>query len=234
MIVRNIVEIDEELCNGCGECIPNCAEGALKIVDGKARLVKDIYCDGMGACLGHCPQDAISIIQREAEGFDEEAVHEYLAEQKEHQTEEETLACGCPGSAVQTLEASSPEISMKGSALRQWPVQLNLVPVEAPFYEGADLLVMADCVPVAYPNLHSSLLPGRIVLIGCPTFDNAQGYAEKLSLILKRNDVRSVTVAHMEVPCCSALNRIVDWAVTASGKDIPIRRHVITVKGELQ
>lgn len=234
MVLRKIVKIKEERCNGCGQCIPNCAEGALKIVDGKARLVKDIYCDGLGACLGHCPQGAISIIQREADDFDEEAVHAYLAEQKEHQAEEETLACGCPSSSAQTLEASSSEVSNKGSALRQWPVQLNLVPVEAPFYEDAGLLVMTDCVPIAYPNLHSSLLPGRTVLIGCPKFDDAQGYAEKLSLILRRNNVRSITVAHMEVPCCLALNRIVDWAVAASGKDIPIRRHVVTVKGELQ
>jgi len=233
MVVRNIVQIDEELCNGCGQCIPNCAEGALQIVDGKARIVKEMYCDGLGACLGHCPEDAITIIEREADPFDEEAVHAHLAGQEAHQATQETLACGCPSTVVQNLEATVPAPTIGGSALRQWPVQLNLVPLEAPFFDDADLLVMADCVPVAYPNLHASLLPGRTVVIGCPKFDDARGYAEKLGEILKRNDVRSVTIAHMEVPCCSGLNWVVEKAVAASGKQIPVRRHVITVRGEM-
>ena len=233
MVARKIVQIDEELCNGCGQCIPNCAEGALQIVDGKARIVKEMYCDGLGACLGHCPEGAITIIEREADPFDEEAVHAHLAGQEAHQPAQETLACGCPSTVVQNLEASAPAPTIGSSALRQWPVQLNLVPLEAPFFDDADLLVMADCVPVAYPNLHASLLPGRTVVIGCPKFDDARGYAEKLGEILKRNDVRSVTVAHMEVPCCSGLNWVVEGAVAASGKQIPVRRHVITVRGEM-
>jgi NAD-dependent dihydropyrimidine dehydrogenase PreA subunit len=234
MVVRKIVQIDEELCNGCGQCIPNCAEGALQIIDGKAKIVKDMYCDGLGACLGHCPQGALTVIERAADPFDEEAVHAYLAGHETHNPEQETLACGCPSSLVQNLEPSTPVPSLGGSDLRQWPVQLNLVPLEAPFFDDADLLVMADCVPVAYPNLHASLLPGRTVVIGCPKFDDAGGYAEKLREILKRNDVRSITIAHMEVPCCSGLNWIVGKAVEASGKDVPVRRHVITVRGEMR
>jgi len=234
MVVRNIVQIDEELCNGCGQCIPNCAEGALQIVDGKAKLVKDMYCDGLGVCLGHCPEGAINIIHREADPFNEEAVHAHLAEKETHKAEQESLACGCPSNVIQTLKAGTLEPTTTSSALSHWPIQLNLVPIEAPFLDDADLLVVADCVPVAYPNLHRSLLPGRSVVVGCPKFDDAKGYAEKLSEILKRNDVRSITVAHMEVPCCSGLNRIVDWAVQASGKQIPVRRHVITVRGEMR
>lgn len=226
MVVRNIVQIDEELCDGCGQCIPNCAEGALQIIDGKAKIVKDMYCDGLGACLGHCPQNAISIIVRNADPFNEEEVQAYLAEQ-------ETAAYDRPSTTVQTLEPNIPAPTTKGSALRHWPVQLNLVPLEAAFFDKADLLVLADCVAVAHPSLHESLLSGRSVVIGCPKFDDARHYAEKLGEILKRNDVRSITVARMEVPCCSGLNWVVDRAVGASGKQIPVRRHVITVRGEM-
>lgn len=232
MFVRNIVQIDEELCNGCGQCIPNCAEGALQIVDGKARLDKDMYCDGLGACLSHCPQGAINIIQREADPFNEEAAHAHQAE-KEMQKVEKNSARARSFTVIQTLNAGTTEPTAKSSALSHWPIQLNLVPIEAPFFNGSDLLVVADCVPVAYPNLHSSLLPGRSVVVGCPKFDDAKGYAEKLSEILKHNDVRSIAVAHMDVPCCSGLNRIVDWAEQAAGKQIPVRRYVITVRGEL-
>ncbi len=231
MVSRKIVQIDEELCNGCGQCIPNCAEGALQIVDGKARIVKDVYCDGLGACLGQCPQDAISIIEREADPFDEEAVHMHLTNMA---GQEHPHPLSCPSATALSLDAAPSAPQHQRSALRQWPVQLNLVPLKAPFFEDADLLVMADCVPVAYPNLHGSLISGRTVMIGCPKFDNAQGYIDKLGEILRRNSVRSITVAHMEVPCCSGLNVIVDRAVKASGKDIPVRRHMVTVRGELQ
>lgn len=234
MVVRKIAQIDEELCNGCGQCIPNCAEGALQIVDGKARLVSDVYCDGLGTCLGNCPQGAINIIEREAYHFDKEAVHAYLKILEVHKPDLETLACGCPSSTIQSLEAIAQSPSIVGSALRQWPVQLNLVPFKAPFFDDADLLVMADCVPVAYPKLHASLLPGRAIVIGCPKFDDARGYAEKLGEILRRNDVRSVTVANMEVPCCSGLNWVVERAVEASGKQVPVMRYMITIKGEMR
>jgi len=204
MVKRNIVHIDEKKCDGCGQCIPNCAEGALQIIDGKARIVDDSYCDGLGACLGHCPRDAITILEREAPEFDEEAVHEHLETLKGS----EALAIGCPASQVQLLKGSPAtdhfEVSTP-SALRHWPVQLNLVPVKAPFFRDADLLLLADCTAVAYPTLHQRLLEGRTVVMGCPKFDDVKHYIEKLAEMLKVNDVRSLTVVHMEVPCCSAL-----------------------------
>jgi NAD-dependent dihydropyrimidine dehydrogenase PreA subunit len=207
MVVRKIVNINEDLCTGCGNCIPKCAEGALAIVNGKARIVKDVYCDGLGACLGHCPQGAITVIEREAENFDEKAVDAHL-------------------SKVQVKKDEKP-------ARPQWPVQLNLVPIEAPFYEDADLLVVADCVPVAYAALHEVLMPGRRIVIGCPKFDDARAYAQKLGEILKRNKVASVTIAHMEVPCCSGLKWAVDKAIEASGKKIPVKRYEVTIGGEV-
>ncbi|MGD8566055.1 MAG: 4Fe-4S binding protein [Candidatus Bathyarchaeota archaeon] len=210
MVIRKIVQIDEELCDGCGKCIPNCAEGALQIIDGKARIIKDTYCDGLGACLGHCPNDAITIIEREADVFDEEAVKDHLTKQNKQKKD------------------------LRTSSLLQWPVQLNLVPVEAPFYQDADLLVVADCVPVAYSNLHNSLLKGKKIFIGCPKFDDAKNYAYKLGEILKRNKIKSITTAHMEVPCCSGLKWFVDKAVEVSGKQIPVKHHVITIKGEMK
>ncbi|OGD44569.1 4Fe-4S ferredoxin [Candidatus Bathyarchaeota archaeon RBG_16_57_9] len=223
---RKIVQIDEERCDGCGQCIPNCAEGALSIIDGKARLVSDVYCDGLGACLGHCPRDAINIVEREAPEFSEEAVHEYL------QTRE-SQGSTCPSSQTQSLEtegslASEPQTS----SLSNWPVQLNLVSVNAPFFKDADLLLMADCVAVAHRGLHSRLLKGRVMVMGCPKFDDARVYVEKLTEILRRNDVRSLTVAHMEVPCCSSLEGIAELALNASGKTIPTRRLIVSVKGE--
>ena len=227
MVLRKIVRIDEELCDGCGQCIPNCAEGALQIVDGKARLISDSYCDGLGACLGHCPRGAITIEEREADTFDEEAVYAYLAG-------EQALDCSCPSTVVQTLKGSTPTSSVyQKSALGHWPVQLRLVPVKAPFFDDAHLLVAADCVPFAYPDLHDTLLAGRSLVVGCPKFEDARAYADKLGEILRRNDVRSITVVNMEVPCCHGLGWIVDRAMEASGKRIPVRRHVITVKGEL-
>jgi ferredoxin len=216
MVIREIVEIDEEKCNGCGLCIPNCAEGALKIIDGKAQIVDDVYCDGLGACLGHCPQDALRIIKREAPDFNEEAVHEYLQSQHNTQT-----ACGCK-------RARSQE-----SALGQWPIQLNLVPIKAPIWDDADLLLMADCVAVAYPGLHSELLRDRSIMVGCPKLDNGQHYVDKLAEILKQNDVRSLTIATMEVPCCSGLNRIGNLALKESGKMIPTQKLIVTISGEV-
>jgi len=224
--VRKIIEIDEDKCNGCGLCIPNCAEGALQIVDGKVKLVGDVYCDGLGDCLGHCPEDALKVIEREAVAFDMEKVHKLLASQKEHPV-------ACPSVAPLDLQASSPQPAKRESALKHWPVQLKLLPTEAPRFQDADLLVVADCVPVAHPDFHASLLSGRTAVMGCPKLDDIAGYGEKLKEILKKNDVRSVTVATMEVPCCSGLSRVVDWAVEASGKAIPVRKHIVSVKGEM-
>jgi Fe-S-cluster-containing hydrogenase component 2 len=224
---RKIVQIDENKCDGCGQCVPNCAEGALRIVDGKARLVSDVYCDGLGACLGHCPRGAVSIVEREAPEFSEKAVNDYLASR-------EPIVFGCPSSQTQNIEevAEANVDEAKASALRHWPVQLNLVPVKAPFFKDANLLLMADCVAVAYPHLHARMLRGRSVVMGCPKFDDARAYVGKLAEILRLNDVRSLTVAHMEGPCCSGLDRIAELALKASGKTIPLRRIVVSVKGE--
>lgn len=214
MVIRKIVNINEELCNGCGNCIPNCAEEALQIIDGKAKILKEIYCDGLGACLGHCPQEAISIIKREAPEFNEEAVNEHLSKTSE-----------TPG--IKNKKAEEPQ-------LIQWPIQLNLVPLKATFYDDADLLVAADCFPAAHPKLHDSLSSGKTVVIGCPKFDDVKAYTRKLTEIFKQNNIKSITIAHMEVPCCSSLKRITNQAVQEANKLIPINCHVITVKGEMR
>jgi len=228
MVRRKIVRIDEDLCNGCGQCVPNCAEGALKIIEGKAKLVSEVYCDGLGACLGHCPQGAIMIEEREATAFNEEAVHEYL-------WGSESLERSCPSSVARSLESSPGTTNSQiKSELRHWPVQLRLVPVKAPFFEGADLMVTADCVPFAYPNMHTELIKGRSVVVGCPKFDDAKVYAEKLGEILKSNDIRSISVVHMEVPCCFGLAWVVNKALESSGKKIHVRHSIVTVKGEIR
>ncbi len=222
MINREIVEIDENLCNGCGECIPNCAEGALQIVEGKAKLVKDEYCDGLGACLGHCPQNAVKIIKREAEPFSEEAVEEFLREKQA----EPTLSC----ETCQIPELDKvPEVE---PALSQWPIQLNLVPTKAGFFDGKELLVVADCVPAAFQNFHSEFLRDRSIVMGCPKLDNAQMYVDKLAQILISNDISSVTVARMEVPCCGGLSYILEKAVEASGKQISLKTKIISIQGK--
>ena len=227
MVTRKIIQIDEELCNGCGQCIPNCAEGALQIVNGKAKLLRDDYCDGLGACLGHCPQEAISIIERQANPFDEKAVHVHLAH-KEKSTHKSRPRFN------QSSKENTSQTRTEKSALKNWPIQLTLLPLEAAFLNNRELLIMADCVPVAYPDLHSNLLKGRAVIIGCPKFDDVQSYIEKLGEIFKRNDVKSIILAHMEVPCCSGLAWIVNRAVEHSGKTIPIKRQIITIKGEIK
>jgi Fe-S-cluster-containing hydrogenase component 2 len=227
MVIRKIVQINEELCNGCGQCIPNCVEGALQIVNGKAKLIRDDYCDGLGACLGHCPLDAINIIERQANPFDEKTVHIHLAN-KEKSASKSRLRVD------KSLKEVTSEKRIENSALKNWPIQLNLLPLEAAYLNKHELLIMADCVPVAYPDLHNNLLKERTAVIGCPKFDDAQFYIEKLGEIFRRNDVKNITLAHMEVPCCSGLARIVNNAVEHSGKSIPIKRHIITIKGEIK
>ncbi|OWZ84889.1 4Fe-4S binding protein [Natranaerobius trueperi] len=239
MVKRKIVQIDEEKCDGCGLCVPACEEGAIEIIDGKARLVEDKLCDGLGDCLGECPQDAIQIIEREAENFDEEAVKERLEELRKEKAKKEQQAPvggGCPGSRIMqinkkidTKEDNSKEAS---SELEQWPVQLHLVSPHAPYFEDSDLLVAADCVPVAYPEFHRKLLKGKSVAIGCPKLDEADAYIEKLAQIFTVNDIKSVTVAIMEVPCCSGLLSIVNKAIEMSGTDLEINQQVIGVNGE--
>ncbi len=191
MVRRKVVQIDEEKCTGCGLCIPNCAEGALQIIDGKARLITDKLCDGLGACIGHCPEDAIRIIEREAEEFDERG-------------------------------------------LSHWPVQLKLVPIHAPFFKNADLLVVADCVPFAYAQFHEDFLKGRAVVVGCPKLDDIELYREKLTTILKTNSIKSITVLFMEVPCCFGLVKAVENAIVTSGKEIPLKKLKIGIRGEIK
>ncbi|MFZ5966706.1 MAG: ATP-binding protein [Bacillota bacterium] len=252
MAVRKIVHIDEEKCNGCGLCVPSCAEGAIQIIDGKAKLIGDNLCDGLGACLGDCPQGAIQIIEREAAEFDEEAVkkhlggnHETASNAHQHQAHSHHGGHhhgGCPGSRIRvmnddkagastTISAGDVEIKIK-SQLRQWPVQLMLVPPTAPYLKNADLLVTADCVPFAYPNYHLDLLKGKQVVVGCPKLDDIELYVKKLTEMLKINDIKSVTVAFMEVPCCTGIVRAVEAAIKASGKNVPLHRVRITIDGE--
>lgn len=240
---RQIVYIDEAKCDGCGICIPSCAEGAIRIIDGKAKLMADNLCDGLGACLGHCPQDAITIIEREAASFDEEAVKIHLEQESNHE-EKELTVCGCPGSHSRELKkekenravlAGDHDIQIKiKSQLTQWPVQLMLVPPTAPYFEEADLLVTADCVPFAYANYHLDLLKGKKVVVGCPKLDNVALYAEKLTQIIKFNHVNSITVAFMEVPCCTGIVRAVEKAVADSGLAVPIHKVRISLEGDLE
>ena len=212
MIKRKIVNINENLCNGCGNCIPKCAEGALQIVNGKARIIKETYCDGLGACLGQCPQGAITITEREADPFNEAEVHEHLKTKIATQT-------------------TTPQIN-NASQKPQWPIKLNLVPVKAPFFENADLLFAADCAPVALKNFHD-FIAGKRVIIGCPKFDDARAYAQKLTEIFQQNNIASVTVVHMEVPCCRGLKWAVNKALEASGKKIPVKEYEVKIGGDV-
>lgn len=238
--LRKIIEIDEEKCDGCGQCVLSCAEGAIEIIDGKARLVSETYCDGLGACLGECPQGALRIVERESEEFDPEAVEHYLKEkEKQKAAEKPLMPCGCPSSHIRVFDVSCEDAnrpmvhSESPSALSHWPVQIRLVPADAPFLRGAHLLVAADCTPVAYPNLHRDFLPGRIVLLGCPKFDNVQEYLKKFIEIFSTANIQSVTVLDMEVPCCSALPAIVKKSMEAAGKSIPTEEVTIGVRGEV-
>ena len=242
-VMRKIIEIDEELCDGCGQCVPSCAEGSLEIVDGKARVVSDNLCDGLGACLGECPAGALSIVEREAEEFDEEAVEAYLAEkQKNKQKEEKTVLGGCPSARIQNFAPDTPCQAAnrpatietnEESALTHWPVQIHLVPPTAPFLKGADLLVLADCVPVAFPSLHRDFLKGKAVTMGCPKLDDAQSYIDKFSQIFQVADIKSITAVVMEVPCCQGLPLIVKKGLELSGKNIPMEEVIISTRGQI-
>jgi Fe-S-cluster-containing hydrogenase component 2 len=241
-VTRKIVEIDEERCDGCGLCVPSCAEGALEIVDGKAKIIADLYCDGLGACLGECPNDALRIIEREADEFDEEAVEELLKSREEAaQPAEETLASGCPSAQLQSFgppttcqQANQPASHASAqSALSHWPVQVRLVPPTAPFLKGADLLVAADCTPVAYPNFHSDFLSGKVVMVGCPKFDEADLYIQKFADIFNTANLKSVTVVVMEVPCCQGLPLMVQKGMEMAGKKVPLEKVIISTRGDV-
>ena len=241
-VKRKIIEIDEEKCDGCGQCVPSCAEGAIHILDGKAILSADKYCDGLGACLGECSNDALRIVEREADDFDEEAVEEYLKSRESAQSSgEETMACGCPSKLIQRFapgksckEANEPgSQGNRVSALSHWPVQIRLVPPTAPFLKGAHLMVAADCTPFAYPNFHQDFIHGKVVMVGCPKFDEAQEYIQRFSDIFKIAGIKSITVVAMEVPCCQGLPLIIKRGMELAGKDIPIDQVVIGTRGDI-
>ena len=237
MVKRLMIQIDEEKCDGCGLCVPNCAEGALKIIDGKARVVSESYCDGLGACIGHCPQGALTLREVETVVFDEEAAMKYVASQKI------SSSSGCPGSQAVVFESGDtsdsshesivPTESLQ-SRLKQWPIKMKLVAPQHPALRKASLLLLADCAAVAYPNLHEDFLKGKTVIQVCPKFEDYEFNLEKLTSILFINDIKDVTIVHMEVPCCSGLSRFTKEAITRSGKDIPSRTFIVGVKGEIK
>lgn len=258
MAMRKIVHINEDKCDGCGLCVPSCAEGAIKIIDGKAKLLAENLCDGLGACLGDCPRGAIEITERDADEFDEDAVKVHLEKEGKtmnhnhnhnapnpHAHAGHHHGGGCPGSRMMEINrqenqqasasVSSDDIEVKiKPQLSQWPVQLMLVPQNAPYFEGADLLITADCVPFAYPNYHLELLKGKKVVVGCPKLDDIQYYIEKLTGIVKNNNIKSITVAFMEVPCCGGIVRAAEQALADSGKNIPLHKVRIGINGEAQ
>jgi Pyruvate/2-oxoacid:ferredoxin oxidoreductase delta subunit len=234
--MRKIIQIDEEKCTGCGICIDSCAEGALALVNGKARLVKEKYCDGLAACLKECSQGALKIVEKEAEDFDEESARVHLEQQKKAAR---SASCACAGSAVRKLEkAAITAEPAKGvrqePMLTHWPVQLALVPPGAKFLEDRDVVLIADCVPFAYPNLHADFLKDRAVLVACPKLDDAEAHLEKLTEILKKSDIKSLTVVHMEVPCCSGLDYIARTAIANSGKTVQIKEVTIGINGDIK
>ena len=280
MVKRQIIRIDEDKCTGCGECIPNCPEGALQVIDGKARLISDLFCDGLGACIGHCPEGAITTEEREAEEYDERRVMANIVKQgrnvikahlhhlREHNQRQylqqaveflkennidvplevhkpQHLPCGCPSSSVQTFNrnqapgtdvtartaATVPKIE---SALTQWPVQLMLVPPGAPFLQGRDLVIAADCVSYCYGSFHQDFLKDKSLLIACPKLDDTAYYQEKLIEIFKTSDIKSITVLHMEVPCCSGLVYITKKALVAANRKIPAKEMTIGIKGDIK
>ena len=247
---RKIITVDEERCNGCGNCASACSEGALQIIDGKARLVREDFCDGFGDCMGECPTGALVIEERETRAFDlgetreyllktkgEEAVRRMEEAQKKHEAKGSPLPCGCPGSMARTIEinksTSTSFAQPLRAQLRNWPVQISLLPNKAPYYEGANLLVAADCCAYAYAGFHNDFIRGHTLAVGCPKLDNANAHKEKLATILTENDIKSVEVAYMEVPCCAGLVRLVEEAVKDSGKNIPVKKTRISIQGEV-
>lgn len=239
-IIRKIVEIDEALCDGCGQCVSSCEEGAIQIVNGKANVIEDRYCDGLGACIGHCPKGALKIIERIAENFDEKAAHAHVKSMKQSNNSA-TLTCGCPSSLVQSIKQGCKQANqaktqhIAGTELTNWPVQIRLIPATAPFLKDADLLVLADCTAVAFPNLHSDLIANKVVMMGCPKFDDQSLYVERFREIFDTAKPKSLTVAIMEVPCCSQMLGILQKAISLSRhQEMASRIITITTKGEIR
>lgn len=226
-MIRRIITIDEEKCNGCSLCAKACHEGAIGMVDGKAKLLREDYCDGLGDCLPSCPMNAISFEEREAPAYNEAAV---LAAKK---AKTEILPCGCPGSSCQSIPGvSAASVTDVPSQLRNWPVQIKLAPVNTTYFDGAELLIAADCTAYAYGNFHSAFMSGKVTLVGCPKLD-AVNYAEKLAQIFAHNNIRSITVTRMTVPCCGGLTFAVKNALAMSGKDIPLQIITISPDGQI-
>jgi len=230
-MIRRIIRIDENKCNSCGLCAAACHEGAIEMINGKAKLTREDYCDGLGDCLPACPMNAISFEEREAPAYDEAAVKRAQAEKKA------TIPCGCPGSAAKAIlrdaVSPAPKSIPAVSQLRQWPVQIKLAPVRAPYFDGAHLLIAADCTAYAYGNFHGDFIRNRVTLIGCPKLD-AVDYSEKLTAIILNNDVKSVTIVRMEVPCCSGIENAAKRAIQASGKFLPCQVVTITTDGRIK
>jgi len=245
---RKIIEINEELCDGCGLCVPDCAEGSLEIIDGKAKLVADKLCDGLGACLGACPTGALKIIEREADEFDEEAVEKFLAD-KAKKEEQPAMDCGCASSHIKTFAAPTPcegankpvqhglgTMPRSGSAadslLSHWPIQIRLIPPHAPFLKGADVLVAADCTAVSTPDFQQKYLGGKVVMMGCPKFDDAESYVDRFAEIIDTCELGSITILIMEVPCCSAMNAIIKKALQKASAKVPVEQITISTRGQ--
>ena len=235
-VIRRIIQIDEEKCNGCGACAAACHEGAIGMVDGKAKLLRDNYCDGLGDCLPTCPTGAITFVEREAAAYDEKAVQEHMRKQHEQGHLSAAPHKGCPSSRTQRLqhsqEAASPAQTQAVSRLGQWPCQIRLAPINAPYFDGAKLLIAADCSAYAYARMHEDFIRGKITLIGCPKLDSVD-YSEKLTQIIQNNNIQSVTIVRMEVPCCGGLELAAKTALQASGKFIPWQIVTLSVDGRI-
>jgi NAD-dependent dihydropyrimidine dehydrogenase PreA subunit len=243
--MRKVIRIDEAKCDGCGECVTSCAEGAIAVIDGKARLVSEIYCDGLGACLGHCPQGAITVEEREAADFNEAETHKHLARLKAKRPSAFPIPVmeaphQCPGSAMRTFAratATGPSLTAGTHAipseLTNWPIQLTLVPPMAPYLQGADILLVADCVPFAFADFHRHFLKDKAVIIGCPKLDQMDSYAKKLTDIVRVARPKSLTVIHMEVPCCSGFTRLAQYALAAAESSVPLTDVTIGIRGEI-
>lgn len=237
---RRIIEINREQCNGCGACAAACHEGAISMIDGKAQLMRDDYCDGLGDCLPVCPTGAITFVEREAAAYDEKTVMENKRKMMQEKMKKEgmTLPCGCPGSQTRRIEHTAyaeveEENAKHVSRLSQWPVQIKLVPVNAQYFDGAKLLIAADCTAYAYAAFHEKFIRGHITLVGCPKLDDVD-YSEKLTEIIRDNDIKSVTIVRMEVPCCGGLETAAKKALQQSGKFIPWQVVTVTVDGRLR
>lgn len=248
-VTRQVIHIDEQLCDGCGQCVPSCAEGAIQIIDGKAKLVADKYCDGLGACLGECPTGALSFEEREAEEYDENAVAQHLVAEgrtplpSHHMqipvSKSYHAPSGCPSSRTQQIQplrssTSDPSAPNQPSELRQWPIKLYLVNPSAPYFKDADILLAADCAAFAYGSLHSDFIRDKAILIGCPKFDDFQVYVQKLTSIITQNNLKSITVLHMEVPCCFGLISVAKQAIADSGRDVPLVEKVVKLDGTIE